>query len=244
MGPEPEPNKSTVMLTYGGAPDTMGKSGSFDVAQNWFGFKKCLLEMDTTKEVFEAMREESLCMIAAAQKTFPIPQLKIGTPSGSVIDEIKRLDADMQGKEKAAEITNCMKRNQQCCSFESGGEHYYCFGPFSTRQDLMNGLKADPMLQPVFQKWSQFEAEALDKVFEFGNLYLQIKWQGWYVRSVLEMNEAQLDKLLQSAGSVTEALPDGWERRYSILTHAPYYFDNATGKRQWRRPKQIADSIE
>merc|ERR1711988_146565 len=84
-------------------------------------------------------------------------------------------------------------------TFQSQGNHYYLYGPFKSREELIDSLKNDPMLRPVHDKWSKFESSVLDAAFQYGKMYLQIRWEGWFVRPVLEMDKDQFSKLLIEA---------------------------------------------
>ena len=68
----------TVMLTYGGDGRDMGKSGSFNNAKEWFGFKKWLLKDKDKKaeDAFEDMREISDLLKVAIVNKFPVPKFK------------------------------------------------------------------------------------------------------------------------------------------------------------------------
>merc|ERR1719482_624829 len=178
--------QSTVFLTYGGTPVTMGKPGSFNSPKEWFGFKKHLISTDnpmSADAVFQEMLPESARMRAAIAKPFPVPQWKSGIdlPDGDTIDEIKRLDAlnaGCSGADKVKHIDSMMEPNPSAASFEFQGDQYYLYGPFNGADDFINALKEDDMLQPVYEKWAKIDASILGEAFEFGTLYFQIKWQG------------------------------------------------------------------
>jgi len=121
-------------------------------------------------------------------------------PEGSPIEEIHRLDASMSGPDKAKRIGELMEpsRNE---SFESQGHQYYFYGPFASRDELIEAVKDDPMLKPVYDKWSKFDTTVLDAMFKYGVVYLQIRWEGWFVRPVLEMTQEQFSSLCNQARS-------------------------------------------
>jgi hypothetical protein len=203
-------DEPTVMLTFGGSGGGMGKPGSFDSSIDWFGFKKDYL--DTHKfahsdAVFADMQEESDRMKAAivTPSHFPLPQYMhegIEKPAHSEQEEIARLDGLMSEPnkpDKVPEIGKLMRPSLAAISYESGGAQYYMYGPFISKEDLLAALKADPMLQPVHDKWSKFDGSVLDAAFQQGKLYLQIRWEGWFVRPVLEMTKEQLKSLMEKA---------------------------------------------
>lgn len=192
----------TVMLTYGGEPRSMGKIGSFDAPLGWFGFKCQCLDQEA-KDAFSGLLEESTTMKAAVTKKFPIPQFKAGsTTGGTVLDEIRRLDSLMTAPnqpDKVPIITELMEPQRGFPQFISQGKSYYLYGPFESSDDLLQQLKNDPMLKPVYDKWSKFEKSSIDGATGYGRLYLQIRWEGWFVRPVLEMTDAEFTKLLGDA---------------------------------------------
>merc|ERR1712125_239911 len=81
----------------------------------------------------------------------------------------------------------------------SDGKELYIYGPFTSGDQLIETLREDKMLQPVYNKWSKFDPSLLDAATQRGALYLQIRWQGWFVRPVLEMSKEQLESLLAKA---------------------------------------------
>merc|ERR1719158_1070534 len=81
-------------------------------------------------------------------------------------------------------------------TFESYGQRYCLYGPFVSREGMIAALKDDPMLKPVHDNWSKFDASILETPFKYGILYLKIRWEGWYVRPVLEMSAEQFSNLL------------------------------------------------
>lgn len=198
---------NTVMLCYGGGGGTMGKAGSFDREVEWFGFKKDLLDPSKSPlTIFEDMKTESDLMRAAVVSRFPVPRFKKDggvLPEGSEIDEICRLDAAMTEPNKPDKIP-CINETMEPSSsntFESQGSQYYFYGPFTSRDGLIAALKDDPMLKPVHDKWSKFEPSILDAAFMCESLYLQIRWEGWFVRPVRELTEEQFIDLLNKARS-------------------------------------------
>merc|ERR1719199_2093702 len=135
---------------------------------------------------------------------FPVPRYKQGVdkPHGnSEIQEIARLDDLMTEPNKPDKVPEVDKLMQPCAaaSYESGGAQCYIYGPFFNKEELIATLRNDPMLQPVHNKWSKFDASVLDAATRRGTLYLQIRWQGWFVRPVLEMTKEQLASLLEKA---------------------------------------------
>lgn len=202
---------NTVMLPYGGGGGAMGKVGSFERAAEWFGFKKALLEADASKSptnIFEDLKTESDLMKAAiVGGRFPVPRFKKdGTilPEGTEMDEIDRLHATMEEPNKPDKVPriNEIMEPSSSNTFESQGCHYHFYGPFTSRDDLIAALKDDPMLKPVHDKWSKFEPSVLDAAFKCERLYLQIRWEGWFVRPVRELTEEQFADLLNNARSV------------------------------------------
>jgi len=187
----------------------MGKTGSFDTPKQWFAFVEELLQANqsSTEKVFEEMQSVTAEMKAAVVCPFPVPQFKSENElpegefvNGSELEEIARYDAAMtepNKPDKVPAITRKMKPRGSILAFVSKDEHYYLYGPFTCREDMLATLKTDPMLKPVSDKWSTFDSAVLDEMFKYGTaLYLQIKWQGWFVRPVLELNQDQLESLL------------------------------------------------
>jgi len=197
----------TIMFSYGGTGGTMGQVGSFDTPKEWFGFKKEVLESARSrspKDIFQELMFESNQMKSACVQTFPVPTFKSdGTnlPEGAVLDEIQRLDAAMVEPNKPDKTPRIKELMEPSTSntFESQGGQYYFYGPFNSRDELIGSLKNDPMLKPVHDKWSKFERCVLDEVFKYGTLYLQIRWEGWFVRPVLEMTQEGLSSLVIEA---------------------------------------------
>merc|ERR1712187_135150 len=116
--------------------------------------------------------------------------------------EIARLDnlmSEPNKPDKVPEIGKLMHPCPSVTSYESGGAQYYIYGPFTSEEELIAALKEEPMLQPVHHKWSTFDASVLDAATQRGTLYLQIRWEGWFVRPVLEMTSGQLASLLEKA---------------------------------------------
>jgi len=205
---------STIMLTYCGPGETMGELGSFDTPKQWF--RKEVLKTSTLalwkEKIVDAKR-----MKAAVVEQFPVPKWKQHSEGGyaswtgrSEQDEIACLDIGSaialtdpsdtdKVQHKVRRITELMEPNPDYSAFEVNGEKYYLCGPFASRKQLLKFLQSDPMLQPVHKKWSSFQKCALDQAFQFGSLYLQIKWQGWYVRPVLGMSYDQFDKFFELA---------------------------------------------
>merc|ERR1712072_310808 len=166
----------------------MGKSGSFDSSKEWFGFKMHYLDADKFADsdaVFADMQVESDKMRAAmgAPRKFPVPQYTqegIEKPPHSELEEIARLDALMSEPNKPDKVSAIGKLMHPCptaVSYESGGAQYFIYGPFGSKEELLAALKDDPMLQPVHDKWSNFDAAVLDAATQRGMLYLQIRWE-------------------------------------------------------------------
>merc|ERR1719478_368632 len=135
---------------------------------------------------------------------FPQPLYKqeIEKPGGrSETEEIARLDGLMTEPNKPDKVPEIDRLMKPCAaaSYESGEAQCYLYGPFLSKEELIETLKKDPMLQPVYNKWSKFDASVLDAAMQRGTLYLQIRWQGWFVRPVLEMTKEQLASLLEKA---------------------------------------------
>lgn len=197
---------STVMLTYGGSGGLMGKQGSFDSDKAWFGFRMELLEdKDKTAEAgFEDMHKISDSMKAARVKTFPVPKFKseVGM-EGSELYEISQLDANMTAPnqpDKVPRIGEMMVPRVD--GYEEKGATYYVKGPFKSSDQLLSDLQNDPMLKPVHEKWSTFDPSVLEAAFrDCNNLYLQIRWEGWFVRPVRELSQIQFADLICRAKS-------------------------------------------
>jgi hypothetical protein len=222
--------RPTIMLTFGKMTGRMGQAGSFDSPTEWLGSRKDCLSQ-STREAFIDLLLESVRMKAAIHKPFPVPEFKLregeapDLPEDAEIQEIRRLNnSEMSPTDKAGLLSEMMIPNRSCDSFESQGDQYYLYGPFRETQDLLDGLNSDPMLTAVHETWSSFETNVLDTMFTYGTLYLQIRWQGWYARPVLEMDEAQFGQFLAKAdgnvhaaekqlsadpGDQTETLPSG-----------------------------------
>jgi len=207
----------------------MGKSPSisslcepFDTPKSWLNKAWLRTEDMSAQTIFELSRGESSQMQAAVVRRFPVPKFK-AVPSqmkGGVarqlqapeltgeqetcteIEMIKRFDEADQGFfYRFSWVSNQMEPNPAFAGFEARESTYYLYGPFSSRVQLLEALKGDPMLQPVYTTWSKFDTARLDGAFEFGKVYLRIKWQGCSasLRPVLEMNLAQLSSLLSMA---------------------------------------------
>jgi len=201
----------TCFVTYGGPAGGMGKPGSFDDPKMWFGFKKEVLRTDaplpSANSVFQGMLHETTLMRAAIACPFPIPKFKPSTEklddamAPTELEEIARLDSEMMEPNKPDKVpTISSKMEPRAATFESQGEGYYLYGPFQCRENMMENLKQDPMLKPVADKWSKFESSVLDAMFSHGTaIYLQIRWQGWFVRPVVELTESELARLLSKA---------------------------------------------
>ena len=65
------------------------------------------------------------------------------------------------------------------------------------------------MLHGVYLKWEKFDGNVLDKAF-YGckALYLQIRWEGWFVRPVRELTKEQFTTLLNLARSASDDAGD------------------------------------
>ena len=89
------------------------------------------------------------------------------------------------------------------------GQTFYLLGPFPGRKELLERLENEPLLKGVYLKWKKFDGNVLDKAF-YGckALYLQIRWEGWFVRPVRELTKEQFTTLLNLARSASDGAGD------------------------------------
>ena len=189
---------TTVLLTYGGGGGSMGKSGSFDCKKGWYGFTNLLSTDQESQAAFDSMVDTSNVMKAAVVQRFPVPKYKEDTSTEAVLELIRRLDSEMSPTEKAAKLDELLVP----CADQPAFQDVSCYllGPFISTTLLLDALQADPMLQPVYAKWKAFESTVLDAMFEGCTaVYLQIRWQGWYVRPVREFTLTEFDAALSAA---------------------------------------------
>eukprot|EP00930_Biecheleria_cincta_P040102 TRINITY_DN2750_c0_g1_i1.p1 TRINITY_DN2750_c0_g1~~TRINITY_DN2750_c0_g1_i1.p1 ORF type:complete len:1671 (+),score=338.01 TRINITY_DN2750_c0_g1_i1:189-5201(+) len=189
----------TALLIYGGSSDISGKPGSLDSPLEWFGFKKTLLEqgLDWNEAFNELVETSDIMKRYTVSPRLPVPVLQDGLITNmSVLEIVKLWDADEATipEDKAAMMTERFLPSMN--GFESGDTVYYFVGPFQNKEKLLDNLKNDPMLQPVYETWSSFQPLVLDSAFALGSIYLQISWQGWFVRPVAEVTREGFKDLL------------------------------------------------
>ena len=211
-----------VFLIYGGPAATIGWPGSFDDLSRWWERHQTVLQSSeenvegTFKGIFANLQRESAAMAEAivcpprkddsgrttqAGRFFPLPTKDGVTCAATILEEIYQLDAS--GVPRASLRERAMMRpNESELSYTLGGEPYYLLGPFTNKQELLAALGGDPMLGLVFKKWSTFDPKVLNAAFTFGGkIYLQIRWPGWFVRPVLELDREQCWKLFSAWAS-------------------------------------------
>ena len=103
-----------------------------------------------------------------------------------------------------------------CSGYEVKGHVFYLLGPFHNRDELLEGLKENRMLKPVYEKWSLFDYDVLHEAFSGCKaLYLQIRWEGWFVRPVRELTKEQLTVLVSLARGVLETARQSGEMEHA-----------------------------
>ena len=75
------------------------------------------------------------------------------------------------------------------------------------------------MLKPVHDKWDGFDPGVLDTAFSGCKaVYLQIRWEGWFVRPVRELTKEQLTVLVGLARGVLETARQSGETTRALPT--------------------------
>ena len=106
-----------------------------------------------------------------------------------------------------------------CPGYEVKEHVFYLLGPFHDRKELLEGLKENRMLKLVHDKWDRFDPDVLDTAFSGCKaLYLQIRWEGWFVRPVRELTKEQLTVLVGLARGVLETARQSGEIARALPT--------------------------
>lgn len=180
----------------------MGMQGSFDRDSEWFGFRLGLLQDKPVDEGFEEMKKTSESMKSAIVGRFPVPKFKPEAGmDGAELYEISLLDAAMSAPNKPDKVSRIGEiMVPRTDGYEEKGVTYYLKGPFKSRDELISDLENDPMLKPVYKKWSVFDPTVVEANFrDCQNLYLQVRWEGWFVRPVRELSKIQFADLISRA---------------------------------------------
>ena len=109
------------------------------------------------EDAFKEMHDISDLLKAAIVDKFPVPEFKHADelpegekmPEGTPLEFIEHLDVVMDGADKASCVEKFMVPSSAEKCYQDGLNKYYLKGPFTSRDDLLAGLKADRMLKPV-----------------------------------------------------------------------------------------------
>mmetsp|Transcript_56094 Transcript_56094/g.112457 ORF Transcript_56094/g.112457 Transcript_56094/m.112457 type:complete len:240 (-) Transcript_56094:198-917(-) len=195
----------TVFLTYSGAAKTIGDPSSMAMPKNWLGF---VADGSTCPALLASQAEEaaSLRASAAPPGSFPIPSPI--DASATALALIAEWDEAMTAPNTPDKVPLVRQHLQPSSSFSwhtAQDEKYCCYGPFHTMKQLLISLESDPMLQPVWWKWRGFSHEIFDGPLKYGEaIWLRIRWEGWFVRPMLEVRERGADALLAAAAAAAD----------------------------------------
>ena len=158
-------------------------------------------------------------------KTFPKPkflvpvhpvtgeELKEGTES----DFIQNNFAELSGEDRAKALGKIMGPSRP--GYKVREHVFYLLGPFQNSTELLECLEGNRMLKLVHGKWKDFEPDVLDIAFSGCKaVYLQIRWEGWFVRPVRELTQEQLTVLVGLARGVLETARQSGEIARALPT--------------------------
>ena len=126
---------------------------------------------------------------------------------GKETDYILDRFADRSQKQTVEAMDEIMRPGLE--GYKVRDQTFYLLGPFHKREELLERLEKEPLLEGVYLKWKKFDGNVLDNAFDGCKaVYLQIRWEGWFVRPVRELTKEQFTDLLNQARSAWDVAAD------------------------------------